>query len=84
MCLTISTFLAGKQLKDSGVLAFIPLGIGLLVAGLMGYENWDDHDRSNRSTARDFAANYLNPAITMPFYLPMEITTLSRFGTFRK
>ena len=26
----------------------------------MGYQNWDDHDRSNRSTARDFAANYLN------------------------
>jgi len=52
--------LAGKQLKDSKVLAFIPLLIGLLVAGLMGYQNWDDHDRSNRSTARDFAANYLN------------------------
>ncbi|MFH2094934.1 MAG: DUF2723 domain-containing protein [Bacteroidota bacterium] len=26
---------------------------------LMGYENWDDHDRSGRFTARDFAKNYL-------------------------
>ena len=27
---------------------------------LMAYENWDDHDRSNRFTARDFAKNYLS------------------------
>ena len=26
----------------------------------MAYENWDDHDRSNRFTARDFAKNYLS------------------------
>ncbi len=27
---------------------------------LMAVQNWDDHDRSNRTTARDFGANYLN------------------------
>ncbi len=27
---------------------------------LMGMQNWDDHDRSNRFTARDVAFNYLN------------------------
>ena len=32
----------------------------LLVPMLMAAENWDDHDRSNRYTARDFGANYLN------------------------
>ncbi|MDP2114109.1 MAG: hypothetical protein Q8K69_08635, partial [Bacteroidota bacterium] len=32
----------------------------LLVPTLMAAENWDDHDRSNRYTARDFGANYLN------------------------
>ena len=26
---------------------------------LMGTQNWDDHDRSNRTTCRDFAINYL-------------------------
>ena len=26
---------------------------------LMGFEGWDDHDRSNRYTAREFAKNYL-------------------------
>ncbi|WP_423130001.1 protein O-mannosyl-transferase family [Gaoshiqia sp. Z1-71] len=32
----------------------------VLVPGIMANENWDDHDRSDRYTARDFGANYLN------------------------
>ncbi len=32
----------------------------LAVPTLMAVENWDDHDRSGRYTARDFARNYLN------------------------
>jgi hypothetical protein len=32
----------------------------LLVPVIMGVQNWDDHDRSNRYTCRDFGANYLN------------------------
>jgi len=32
----------------------------LLVPCIMAMENWDDHDRSGRYTARDFAYNYLN------------------------
>ena len=31
----------------------------VLVPGIMASENWDDHDRSHRYTARDFAWNYL-------------------------
>jgi len=31
-----------------------------LVPGIMAAENWDDHDRSGRYTARDYAYNYLN------------------------
>ena len=53
-------YFIGGKLKGSPALAFIPVLIGLFVVGLLGYQNWDDHDRSNRSTARDFAANYLN------------------------
>ncbi|NOR75446.1 MAG: DUF2723 domain-containing protein, partial [Draconibacterium sp.] len=30
-----------------------------LVPGILAAENWDDHDRSGRYTARDFGANYL-------------------------
>lgn len=33
--------------------------ICLGVPALMAQQNWDDHDRSNRYTARDFGANYL-------------------------
>ena len=32
----------------------------IAVPALMASENWDDHDRSNRYIARDFASNYLN------------------------
>ncbi len=32
----------------------------ILVPGIMAVENWDDHDRSGRYTARDIAADYLN------------------------
>lgn len=32
----------------------------LFVPAIMAKENWDDHDRSKRYTARDFAYNYLN------------------------
>ncbi len=31
-----------------------------LVPGIMAAENWDDHDRSHRTIARDLAYNYLN------------------------
>ena len=31
----------------------------LLVPALMAFQNWDDHDRSHRHTARDMAANAL-------------------------
>lgn len=32
----------------------------IAVPAVMAKENWDDHDRSNRYIARDFASNYLN------------------------
>ena len=42
---------------SAGIAAGLAL---LLVPTIMAAENWDDHDRSNRYTARDFGANYLN------------------------
>ena len=40
--------------------ALAALAICLIPPALMGFQNWDDHDRSGRFAARDFAANYLN------------------------
>tara|TARA_B100001093_G_scaffold160608_1_gene152936 strand:+ start:192 stop:4415 length:4224 start_codon:yes stop_codon:yes gene_type:complete len=53
-------FWLGNKYKKSPILAYVPILLGLVVPGILAFENWDDHDRSNRSTARDFAANYLN------------------------
>jgi hypothetical protein len=44
--------------KTAGVIA---TSVGLLAAPvLMAGQNWDDHDRSGKTTARDLAKNYLN------------------------
>jgi len=45
----------------ANIATVIAIIIGLFSAPvLMAKEGWDDHDRSDRYTARDFAANYLN------------------------
>ncbi len=46
---------------SSNIATVVAIIIGLFSAPvLMAKEGWDDHDRSDRYTARDFAANYLN------------------------
>lgn len=40
--------------------ALATLACLFLVPGILAEENWDDHDRSGRTAARDFAWNYLN------------------------
>ncbi|MBR6423867.1 MAG: DUF2723 domain-containing protein [Bacteroidales bacterium] len=45
--------------QDSVPLAAVATALGLIVPMLMGCENWDDHDRSGRYTARDLAWNHL-------------------------
>jgi hypothetical protein len=56
--LAIYKWLAKK--KDSIVVAGAAGIITLFAVPVnMGVQNWDDHDRSNRYTARDFAENYL-------------------------
>jgi hypothetical protein len=50
-----------KKFTPSAVSAVIVTLVSLvLVPGIMAKENWDDHDRSGRYTARDFAKNYLD------------------------
>ncbi len=40
--------------------AILATAITILIPIRMGAENWDDHDRSNRYTTRDFGFNYLD------------------------
>lgn len=49
-----------KKLDHAAVPVLIAVASLVAVPGLMAMENWDDHDRSDRYTARAFARNYLN------------------------
>ncbi len=49
-----------KKVPHAAVSSIVTIACLLAVPGLMASQNWDDHDRSNRYTARDFASNYLN------------------------
>ena len=49
-----------EKMRNNKYLALaVSVALVLLVPGIMAKENWDDHDRSGRYTARDFAFNYL-------------------------
>jgi tetratricopeptide (TPR) repeat protein len=50
-----------KYLSNPRMAGAASVGLATLaVPALLAFQNWDDHDRSNRYTARDFAFNYLN------------------------
>ena len=55
----ISRGLSGSQAGRTAVAAAVS-AVCLVVPVLMAQQNWDDHDRSNRSTAVEMARNYLN------------------------
>lgn len=55
----ISTFL-GKLIKNNKGKAGFALLLTFFVPVIMACEGWDDHDRSDKYTARDFAKNYLD------------------------
>ncbi|MDR9418803.1 protein O-mannosyl-transferase family [Gracilimonas sp.] len=49
-----------KGFADKKVLGYAAIGVCLLASPVwMGYQNWDDHDRSNRYVAPDYARNLL-------------------------
>ena len=49
-----------KTQLGKSIIAFVFTVACLGVPALMASENWDDHDRSGRTVARDFGLNYLN------------------------
>lgn len=49
-----------KQWNLAPAMAVVVTLLCLLVPIQMGSQNWDDHDRSNRYSCRDFGQNYLN------------------------
>ena len=79
--LAIYDFLKNRMNSTTKISTAIAL---LFAPTLMASENWDDHDRTGRFTAREVAANYLNSCEKTPYYLPMEIMIPSRFGICKK
>ena len=55
LCRLIDKYLNKNVAAAGGALALCMIGGPVILAA----ENWDDHDRSGRYTARDFAKNYL-------------------------
>lgn len=49
-----------KKRANEKLSAIVVSAVALVVPIQMASQNWDDHDRSNRYTARDIAYNYLN------------------------
>ena len=47
------------KLKEPLAIAVVAVLATLLVPGIMAQQNWDDHDRSAKYAARDFASDYL-------------------------
>jgi len=64
--MAISAFIdrlkSNEQAKTA--LTAIAVAVCLLVPAQMASQNWDDHDRSNRYSCRDFGANYLKSCET--------------------
>ena len=49
----------GGKNPDSPLNAYLATAIGLMAPIIMLHQGWDDHNRSHRRTAVDFASNYL-------------------------
>ncbi len=50
-----------KKVKDEKLIAIATtVACLILVPGVLANDGWDDHNRSNKYAARDFAINYLN------------------------
>lgn len=57
-CIAFMRFV-GEKLKQGVQVAYLAIAVGLPVPIILGYQGWDDHDRSERETARSFAMNFL-------------------------
>jgi hypothetical protein len=56
----IAMYRALRDKINPNIAVAIAFGIALVGPVLMGFNGWDDHNRDGRTTAVDFASNYLN------------------------
>ena len=61
--LAIYDALSNLMKRNQRAAALVAVTIAAVVPGILCAENWDDHDRSGRTWARDSGHNYLNSVI---------------------
>ena len=61
--LAIYDALSNLMKRNQRAAALVAVAIAAVVPGILCAENWDDHDRSGRTWARDSGHNYLNSVI---------------------
>ena len=76
--------LLGKYVKKGVLHIGVPFMLCMIIPTLMAFENWDDHNRSNRSTARDSAYNYLMSCDYNAILFTNGDNDTSLCGTFKK
>ena len=59
--------------KHHKVAAAVATVLGMVVPGILCAENWDDHDRSHRTMARDIGYNYLTSIVEKEGVSPIII-----------
>lgn len=52
-------YLISLLINNEKAFAILGFVVAMCIPGILAAENWDDHDRSGKYTARDFAINYL-------------------------
>ena len=71
--LALKDFLQYLAKRDNKAVAIAATAIGLVVPSILCAENWDDHDRSHRSMARDIGYNYLESIVEKEGVSPIII-----------
>lgn len=54
----------GKTVRSEKTGAILAAAFGVIIPVVLGAQGWDDHNRHNKTSARDLAYNYLEPCTT--------------------
>ena len=71
--LSLYEFLSKFMAKNHKAAAAVAIAVAMVVPGILCAQNWDDHDRSHRTMARDIGYNYLSSIVEKEGVSPIII-----------
>ncbi|MBR0339536.1 MAG: DUF2723 domain-containing protein, partial [Alistipes sp.] len=71
--LSLYEFLIKFMAKNHKAAAAVAIVVAMVVPGILCAQNWDDHDRSHRTMARDIGYNYLSSIVEKEGVSPIII-----------